>query len=35
MKRWLLAMAVLFGAATAVVHADYVIIRLNLAVTQP
>jgi hypothetical protein len=34
MKRWLLAMAVLFGGATAVVHADYVIIRLNLAVTQ-
>jgi len=34
MKRWLLAMAVLFGGATAVVHADYVIIRLNLAYTQ-
>src|SRR5437588_6425183 len=34
MKRCFLAIAVLLGATGAAVHADYVIIRLNLAVTQ-
>jgi hypothetical protein len=33
MKRWLLSVAALFAAA-AVLHADYVIIKVNLAVTR-
>src|SRR5438445_665524 len=34
MKRWLLAIAALLGAHTALVHADYVIIKINLAVAK-
>ncbi|HMC88858.1 MAG TPA: hypothetical protein VKI17_04890, partial [Gemmataceae bacterium] len=34
MKRWLLAIAALLGAHTALVHADYVIIKINLAVAR-
>jgi hypothetical protein len=34
MKRWLLAIAALLGGSVVWVHADYVIIRVNLAVTK-
>jgi hypothetical protein len=34
MRRWLLAIVALFGVAVANAYADYVIIKLNLAVTK-
>jgi hypothetical protein len=34
MNRWILAVAVLFGGAVVVAHADYVIIKINLATAK-